>query len=302
MAKSTTQNKQANKKKTVPVFAPTLEGFSDYSKQFEVYSEREKEVAIFKYAILMKEHVLLKGAPGTAKSMMSKAFLENIIKAKMFKQQFSAFMDDSYVFGPQLLAEFKKGNIVHNTKNSLVDCNFAYLDEFFEANTQLLTSCNEVLNERTFTRNAQTEKSPLITAVMTTNRDRETEKTLQAVYDRVLFKSKVVKVSSEEGKLAMYKNAMSGNLGNFGTFSFDALEKVFKLIDSSSVKFSTGILNCYSLIQKEYQAQSNEDISDRTAIKGLKMLKIVALLAGRTRVTLEDFAELRYLFCTANEA
>lgn len=295
------KSKDKSVKKSQLKFDTSLEGFKDYAEQFKVFSEREKEVRMFLYAVLMKEHVLLKGLPGTAKSMMAKMFLNNISNAKVFSQAFNAFMDDSYVFGPQLLEEFKKGNIVHNTKNSLIDCEFAFLDEFFEANEQVLTSCNEVLNERSFTRNAQQEDSPLITAIMTTNRDRESEKNLEAVYDRVLFKSKVLKVSSEENKLEMYKNAMAGKLNAIEPFGFDQLEKVYVAIKKSKIDFSIGILNCYSLFIKEYEDQSNVYISDRKAIKGMTLLKVSALVHGRKQVALEDFRELGYIFCTANE-
>ena len=283
-------------------YSATLEGFREYAEQFNIFSERENEVKALMYAVLMKEHVLFKGLPGTAKSQMAKMFLNNIKGSNVFKLQFNAFMDDTYVFGPQLLEEFKKGKTVHNIKNSLVDADFAFLDEFFEANEQVLTSCNEVLNERTFTRNEQQVNAKLVTAIMTTNREREKEKRLEAVYDRVLFKSRVLKVASEENRLEMYKNAMSGKLETFNPYNFSDLQKLYNIIDKAQVSFSVGILNCYSLFQKEFEAQSNIHLTDRKIIKGLTLLKIVALLEDRDTIQLDDFQVLKTIFCVANEA
>jgi len=275
-----------------------LKKYTEYINQFKVFSERVTELKMFKYAILMKEHILLKGAPGTAKSMMARAILTNIKDSTVFSQQFTAFMDESYVFGPQLLEEFKKGKVKHNIKNSLVDCDFAFLDEFFEANEQLIVSCNEVLNERTFTRNFQKETSGLVTAVITTNRERENEKRLDAVYDRLLFKKSVNPVNKVSNRISMYKNAMAKSFDTFKPLDFSVLTKLIELIENKKIKLNEAILKTYDKLLKEFRDQSLKKVSDRTAIKGLKLLKVSAVLAGRDDINIEDFKNLELILVT----
>lgn len=272
MAK-TVEGAVKTKKAVASVEEAKLQEFVAYCKQFEVFSEREQEVEQIMYAILQREHVLLKGAPGTAKSMLAMSMLKGISSAKIFKTQFTAFMDEQYVFGPQLIDELKQGRIVHNTTNSLADVDFAFLDEFFNANEETIVSCNEVLNERTFTRNNQQIACPLNTAIMTTNQERETEKKLKPIYDRIFFTSKVIRVADGMARKAMYRNALSGKLNSFQSqFSMDDLRSIHAWIDSTDVRVSEAILEAFDNLLRDYQQEANEYISDRKAIKSLRFL------------------------------
>lgn len=273
-----------------------------YAEQFLIFSEREDEVRMLLYAILMGEHVLFDGRPGTAKSEMSRKFLSNIKGAKVFKTQFSAFMDEQYVFGPQLFEEYKRGIVRHNVEGMLPDCQFAFLDEFFNANEQVLNSCLEVLNERTFTRNGQAIECPLVTAVMTTNRDRMDEPDLAAIYDRIIFRAKVVKVTKDDNRTEMYLNAFKHKFDKFEPLDFEVLRRVRERIKGDTVKCSIGIMESYSRLIAGFEKESDNYISDRTAIKGITLLKVVAMLKNSNRIDLSMFRELRLIFCRVGDA
>lgn len=278
-----------------------IRDFSKYVASFRVYAERSIELEQMMYAVLCKEHILLKGSPGTAKSEMSIRFLKGIKGSNIYKNQFTAFMDESYVFGPQIIEELKKGNIVHNTKKSLVDCDFAYLDEFFNANEELIVSCNEILNERSFTRNKQEEKSPLITAIMTTNQAREDERKLKPIYDRVMFVSKVMRVVDRNNRQDMYKNAIEGKLDVKVEYAFEDIKLIHEYIANSSIKIEDGIYIAFDVMLASYQKESNLYISDRKAIKSLLFLRIVALMHERDEVEFEDLKKLKLVWAVAND-
>jgi MoxR-like ATPase len=277
-----------------------LKDFVSYVGAFSVYAERESELRQIILALLSKEHVLLKGLPGTAKSELSLKVLSGISGAKIFRQQFTAFMDESYVFGPMIIEELKKGKVIHNIKDSLVDCDFAFLDEFFNANEETIISCNEILNERTFTRNYQREKSPLITAILTTNQERESEKKLKPIYDRLMFTSNVLRVA--QSRLGMYRNAIDGRLDVKAAYSMDKLRNLHSIIESAPMIFSDALLEAFDSLLKNYQEQANEYISDRKAIRSLTVLKIIALMRFSSEVSLDDLKELRYVWIVGNNA
>jgi MoxR-like ATPase len=278
-----------------------LKEFINYADSFKVFSEREHEVEALKFAFLCKEHLLFKGSAGTAKSMLAMKFLSGIEGLKLFKQQFTAFMDESYVFGQQLIEELKKGIVKHNLKNSLADAEGAFLDEFFNANEEMIISCNEILNERTFTRNGQQEKCPLISAILTTNQEREAEKKLIPIYDRILFTVKVMRVAEENNRIEMYKNSMTGVFNNFKSFSIGKLYLIHKYIENSKIEFSEGILMLLDKLLKDFQEQSGLYISDRKVIKSLKFLKVIALLNFRDHILVDDLMKLKYTWTTINE-
>lgn len=275
-----------------------LKEFVEYRNAFNVFSERSRELDQLMYAVLTKEHVLFKGVPGTAKSEMTKAFLSGFTSSKMFSQQFTAFMDESYVFGPPLIEELKKGLVMHNVTDSLADCQFAFLDEFFNANEELIISCNEVLNERSFTRNAQRVVSPLITAVMTTNQSREDEKKLKPIYDRIMFTSQVKRVV--ESRREMYHNALSGKLKVTATFPIEKLKQLHAYLSTVKVFVSDGIIEAMDMFLAEYQKQANVFISDRKAVKSLYFLRAVAVVNGKDRVSLDDLKQLKLIWTEVN--
>jgi MoxR-like ATPase len=271
------------------------------------FIDRDDELEQIKYALLTQEHILLKGKPGTAKSQLGRSVFSNITGATNFEVQLSKFMSEDYLFGPINVKKLREeGEIVHNTKNTIVDSNFAFIDEFFDGSDVLLRSLLEILNERTFTRNTQKEKCPLHTAILTSNYSREEEST-EAILDRILFKSDVSPIGTATGRMRMYKNALVFNsnghveLDAEDQLALDTLKKLVRFIKSESVTVSETVLGLYDSVLKEYVRQTTKYVSDRTAVKMLKLLKSVAVVHGRTMVLLEDIPLLKYSICMGND-
>jgi len=272
----------------------------EYNQFFEeingIFYEREWEVNQIRYAILMQEHVLLKGVPGTAKSMLALKVFNGIEGAEVYKNQFTRMQDDSYVFGPQLLDEFKQGRVVHNITGSLITAHFGFLDEFFNASEETLVATLEPLNERTFTRPFQKVECPLITAIMTTNQERESEKELRAVYDRIIFKSDVKELADVHKRMDMYRDYLSDVTENTQpVIAFDDVQAVIKAFDEFKPNFSNGMLLIYDRIISEYEAQANVKMSPRKKNKMLKIIKAsVFLRGGVADVTIDDIETIKF--------
>lgn len=294
-------------KKTKSSQPQSLAPIPTYNKFFEevssLFYERDWEFNQLRYAILIGEHVLLKGVPGTAKSMISKKIFEGFQGARVYEAQFTRMMDESYLFGVQLLDEFKKGNIRHNTKDSIVDAHFARLDEFFNASEETLVSTLEILNERTFTRGAQVEQSPLIAAVMTTNQEREGEKELRAVYDRILFKSEVSDLAESKNRISMYCDYLEGKTDSFQPIiDFVVFQKLRDDFNNFAPTISESVLFVYDSVVSEYEVQNSIQISPRKKNKMLKIMKASAFLQGNDTITIADIEEIKYaLVCGGDE-
>lgn len=260
-----------------------------------LFYEREWEVKQLMYAMLIKEHVLLKGVPGTAKSMLALKIFGGIQGAEVFKNQFTRMQDDSYVFGPQMLDEFKQGKIVHNITGSLITADFAFLDEFFNASEETLVATLEPLNERTFTRPHQKEKCPLIMAIMTTNQERESEKELRAVYDRILFKSDVKEVVDSGKRMDMYRDYLSGKTQNYQpVIDFKTLQRIHSEFDTCDVQVPVSMLTVYDMVLNEYESQTSVKISPRKKNKLLNLIKASCFLRGEKVAGMEDIQEIQY--------
>jgi len=264
-------------------------------------------------AILIKEHILLEGKPGTAKSQLAKTIINNIRGAKVFQIQLSKFMPEDYVFGSININKLKnEGIIYHNTENSIVESDFAFIDEFFDGSDVLLRSLLEILNERTFTRNKQKLESKLNSAFLTSNYKRENAET-EAILDRILFKHNIKPVedlSSLKEILGIYlkniKNSKSEKdlnevkYNGYIRFKYEdqiEFEELKTLQDYLfEVNINVNLQNKYLRLVKEFSRQTGKYISVRTINKGVKVLMAGALMDLRKNVNTKDFYLLKSVF------
>lgn len=272
------------------------EEYKQYFKQMEdFFVEREYELSQIMYAILIREHVLLKGTPGTAKTLMSEKVLKGFEGATVFEQQFTRFMDDQYILGPQSIEDFKKGKIIHYTEGSLLETDFARLDEFFNASEELLVSANEILNERQSTRQSKSIPAKLLTAIMTTNQEREEEKELRAVYDRILFTSEVADLVKPDSRLKMYSRFLNNhNNFDYPKFSFENLKKLHEDFKEYRPHFSDILLNMFDSILDEYTIQTSLSISPRKKNKMLLVAKADAYLKDQNSIEIENLKAVKF--------
>jgi len=134
-------------------------------------------------ALYAREHVLLVAKPGTAKSLMAKQFFGNF-EGRLFKTQVSKWSDETQLFGMPDLKKLKEDGVIHyRGTGTLLDCDFAFLDELFDGSDALLRTTLGPLHEREFSRAGQCVNMPLRCAVATSNYTRLNNLT-EAVLDR----------------------------------------------------------------------------------------------------------------------
>src|SRR5438270_12985604 len=108
--------------------------------------------------------------------------------ARLFKVQASKEQQPDTYFGGINIEELKKGRIFHNTEGSLVESEFGFIDEIFDANDYTLRALLSLLNERELIRGVQRMHSSVHTVIAATNYLRLSEIT-EALLDRFLFKA-----------------------------------------------------------------------------------------------------------------
>lgn len=263
--------------------------------------DRDREIKQLMYALFTKEHMLLMGPPGTAKSLFASNAFKAIDGAKLFSIHLTKQTTEEYVFGPLNIIELKKGNVVHNTKDSILESDFAFIDEFFDASDVLLRSLLGVLNERVWMKGQQKIDAKLHTAILTSNYQRENDVT-EAVLDRIVFKAEIKPITAKTKRMRVYKDYLDDS--NFQPQKILDIKKLQafmkKMDDPKSVNFSDDILKVFDELVEEYAKESKKYISQRTANKALKVLKASALLDGRKEVVYKDMEELKYVLCVLN--
>ncbi|MEK9152421.1 MAG: AAA family ATPase, partial [Patescibacteria group bacterium] len=268
------------------------------------FVERDQVAEAVKYALMIREHVLIHGPGGSAKTAVADTVIQGIQDAQIWSMDFSKFMGESRVFGDFDVKHAQEtGELRHLIRGSLVEANFANLGEFSDASMELQRALMRVLNERQFIRGPQKLKVPLITAVANTNFDPLQERArhmgFEAVLDRFMFWVRVVYVEKPENEMEM--------LDIFLERKQDRPLPPLKLDD---IVMASGVVLGMNLLTNLYVKQAFRELrsafvaarggrrmSDRRWLKSAQILEASAILNGKTEADFDDLRPLSLVWC-----
>ena len=310
---------------------PTIEGFS-----LEQMAVRLKEAAEFVgrrvinreevieqaiYAFLTGEHLLLQSRTGSGKSLLAEQLFAIFEGARTFRVQASKEQQPDTYFGGLDIELLKTGKIVHNTEGSLVESEFGFIDEIFDANDFTLRALLSLLNERKLIRGVQNVSASIHTVIAATNYLRVNEVT-EAILDRFLFKSIILpdKDPLVQFKIALQYSHHSGRVleppQRISYRDLRRLQQMITGIDTSldfrisaeTLYFANLVIRHYEYsrnrsLRERHKGQSTADYSDfyispRTQAKALDLLRAVSFMRGSTLAEKEDVEQLYLIFAT----
>lgn len=298
----------------VAVAQTVPEKVQDFEKSFSSKKlfllERDKELKQLMYALLTGEHLFLQGEAGTGKSMLARHAFALVENAKLFSIQMSEATLSEHLFGAYDILTWKnKGVLMRDITNSLLEADFAFIDEIFDGREDVLRTLLGVLNERKFMEGRQMEDAKLQTAVATANYQSINEKTIP-ILDRFLFKAIVKPLKNKTNRLAMY-NQHLGKQGKLTDYvikplmTIDQLREFTDKVYSGAVNINKEVLNVYDEMITEYtkeiKSKKKKFISSRTTNKLLDIVRAAVLLDGRTDAQFSDLFEIKYGLCVIND-
>jgi MoxR-like ATPase len=162
------------------------------------YIERDDLLTQIALSLLQREHTLMTGPPGTAKSSLAHAVLGRIVceragEPSLFARQFTESTVQTDLVGPiDFKTLMETGRTEHFTDEGMLGAMHAFLDEVFDGRDMLLRSTLNVLQERELKQGTKTTRGGIECALMTSNRylaetlERSSE-ALLAFVDRIAF-------------------------------------------------------------------------------------------------------------------
>ncbi|MBI4524292.1 MAG: AAA family ATPase [Deltaproteobacteria bacterium] len=239
-------------------------------------------------ALLCSQHVLIIGAPGTAKSMLANEICRRIEGANYFQWLLTRFSTPEEIFGAVSLKALEQDDYRRVTTHKLPEAQIAFLDEIFKANSSILNAILTLINERIFHNGKEILPVPLLTLFGASNELPEDDE-LMALYDRFLLRF-VVKYIEEDFRFLRMLEAAEQTERT--TLTLEELREM--QAQARDIRIPGAVYRTIADLRRELKRR-NIEASDRRYRQSLSLLQAHAYLRGESQVTENDLFFLEHV-------
>jgi len=248
--------------------------------------ERREEIEGLLLALLSRQHLLLVGPKGAAKSMMIRMLAHSIDGARYFERLLTRFTLPDELFGPVSISALKQDRFSRLTRGYLPEAHFAFLDEIWKANSSILNSLLALVNERLFYNDGEVIQCPLET-LMGASAELPQDEALSALYDRFLLRYRVDYIAEDDHLLAMMADVRPPALNT--RITLDEIHRAREAV--STVEVDRTLLESVAKIRRRL-ADEGLVLSDRRYKESVSVVRAKAWLQGRSYAIEDDLAIL----------
>lgn len=253
---------------------------------------RQQLAELIILAAIAKEHLLVIGPPGTAKSAVVRR-MARIMDGNYFEYLLGRFTEPSELFGTVNLKKLREGSVETDTQGMLPEAEIAFLDEVFLGSTAILNTLLGILNERKFRRGHTQTDCPLKICIGASNSLPEDEG-LAAFADRFLIRLFIEPIAD-----SFIEDLLVGGW----QAEFTHVDSVLSLNELSEMSEHLKNVKLDHIIPFFADAirllrQSGIVLTDRRVVKTLKLIAAAALVNGRLEAQKQDIWPLFYVLPT----
>jgi MoxR-like ATPase len=273
------------------------------------FLDKQEIIRLLVVSAIAGEHMVIIGPPGTAKSAIIRMFAR-LIDARYFDYLLTRFTEPNELFGPVDIKEFREGRYVRRSENMLPSAEIVFLYEIFKSNSAILNSLLTIINERKFTSGPQVVDVPLISLYAASN-EAPNDDNLSAMFDRFLLR-----VLSENLDSYHFHELLARGVANemrqMKRVSTGRDDLVRPILSARQLRELQANFERFMVFPDEFMAKykglifqirsEGVTISDRRAVKLLKLFAASALFDGRPTVCDGDFFVLRHIWNNLDQA
>jgi MoxR-like ATPase len=266
------------------------------------HAERKDFVRGLLTATVAKQHILAIGPGGTGKSFLARELPKRFRKsATENSRYFEVALDetstpDQVLGSPDIKAMVELGKTRRVATGMLPDADFAFLDEFFNANGPVLHSTMPLLNERLFHNNGQPVDVDLWTVIAGTNK-LNADKDLAALWDRIHHRHEVHYVQDADALKRVIDGTIARKRGEDDReYTFVTLDELKTAhLEAMKLEAAPAVWKAFIDLRDELE-HAGISVSTRRLGEGWAAVLASAWLNGHDRVKVGDLAVLRHMF------
>src|SRR5499426_1589162 len=273
--------------------------------------ERDEVIRASLVALLARQHLVVLGPPGTAKSALATELANRISPQngaglRNFTYLMTRFTTPEELFGPVSVSGLKRDEYRRITSGKLVEAELVFLDEVFKASSAILNALLKIANERVFHNGDQEVQVPLISLFGASNEMPQGNE-LEALWDRFLLRFRVGYVS--DTGFAKFIRAASAKLGAKqnghklnGSQPASLLQSELVSLQQTAeqVAIPNATIDLVEQLRKDLVSKGII-ISDRRWGQSLGVLQAHALTEGRDAVMEDDLVFLKHVLWQSPE-
>jgi len=272
---------------------------------------REVIILQFACALLTRQHLLLLGRTGIAKSLLANELFEifRASGAKTFTIKASAEDTKDNYFGPIDIPRYRDEGIkIRRIKASILEADFAFIDELFDTNEQILRDIMLLLSDRMLFEGSERYHARLHSCMAASNYLRLNEVT-EAVVDRFGYRSVIASETDTFTQFQIDRSFMGmsgGPSGPVQPISRDEIDYLSRIVCGQEgdleIEISDDLLYLKNIILRYFidrmkKAKGSYYISPRRQAGVINHLRALAMLDNRTKVTEADLPKMNLMLC-----
>jgi len=246
-------------------------------------------------ALLLREHILVVGPVGTAKSQIASKLCKSVTGAAGFWYQVTQFTTPSELMGPISVKALSEDKYYRHTEGMLPEAHIVFLDEVFRGSSAVLNTLLSIMNERVYY-NDGPKTSRLVSLIGTSN-TLPTGVDTAAILDRFLFRYTTTRLHPFELEALALRSGVTRSTGQ-PTLTLTDVAWLYQTKESVRVTDTTRV----SLARlASHWARMGVDTSERRVVKSIEALRANALLEGRLVVENVDACVLPHIMCKGSD-
>lgn len=263
----------------------------------ELFLERSQPIRGLLCGLLSRQHVLLLGPPGTAKSELAQTICARMSGANYFEWLLSRTAVPEELFGPISLNALENDSYRRVTSSKMPEAHITFLDEIFKCNTAVLNAVLPIINERTFYNDGQPTDVPLELCVGASNEFPAEKDELAAIWDRFTLRYELKYITQRQNfKAMLFSDSWRDIEGaDVPTITLPELRTAQKDVRRVQIKH---LMPSFWELRNELMKVSIVP-SDRRWKWTVSVIKAHAWLEGHFEATMDDFAIVKH--CLWNE-